>query len=332
MKFYTNVQVLGNNILFRGYEDGKLKFKRIPFKPTLYLSGAGGYTSIFGDELTPRHFSSIKEARAFVKQYKDIDNLEIFGTTDYAAQYIQENWPNDVEFDESLINTLYIDIEVKSDAGFPEPSDALHPIDAITIRSTKSNRYLALSLYDYDPAKTELELSVPIEHIKFDDERELIRAFIELWNTPEFSPDIVTGWNSRGFDIPYIINRIIRLFGEAEAAKLSPWKKLEKRHVEVKGFEMEVWEILGVSSIDLMDAFKKFGHKYGPQESYSLNHISHVILDEKKLSYDNHANMMSIGRGINHVMPNHNVEAPPKFVRYANAIDKLKQEKLRRSN
>jgi DNA polymerase elongation subunit (family B) len=294
MQFYTNVQTLGNNILFRGYENGQLKTRRVPFKPSLFVNGPGGYTSIFGDALVEKRFDNIRDARNYAKQYANVVNMDIYGTTDYVAQYIQRTWPDSVDYDESLINIVAVDIEVKSSDGFPEPSEARHPIDAITIRSTRSNRYMALSLYDYDPAATELELDVPIEHIKFDTEEDLLGAFVELWNTPEFLPDVITGWNSRGFDIPYIINRLIRLFSEMTASRLSPWGKIERRHVNVKGFDMEVWEILGISSIDLMDAFKKFGYKYGPQESYSLNHISHVVLDEKKLSYEEYGNLFNL--------------------------------------
>ena len=109
-----------------------------------------------------------------------------------------------------------------------------------------------------------------------------MKSFIDDWASNY--PDIVTGWNSRFFDIPYLMNRIIRILGEKYANKLSPWGWFKENEVTLVGNRKhQVYELVGISSIDYMDAYKKF--TYVNQESYSLNHIAYAELGEKKLDY-----------------------------------------------
>ena len=103
-------------------------------------------------------------------------------------------------------------------------------------------------------------------------------------------PDIVTGWNSRFFDIPYLINRIIRILGEKAVNRLSPWGWFRESEVTLVGNrKQQVYDIVGISSIDYLDAYKKF--TYINRESYSLNHIAYAELGEKKLDYQEAATL-----------------------------------------
>jgi DNA polymerase elongation subunit (family B) len=103
-------------------------------------------------------------------------------------------------------------------------------------------------------------------------------------------PDIITGWNSRFFDIPYLVNRIVRVLGEKMAKKLSPWGWYKENEITLFGNrKQQIFDLVGISSIDYMDAYKKF--TYVNQESYSLNHIAYAELGEKKLDYSEYSSL-----------------------------------------
>ena len=94
------------------------------------------------------------------------------------------------------------------------------------------------------------------------------------------TPDIITGWNTEFFDVPYLCNRIKNLFGEDELKRLSPWRMVTEREVYNSGRKHQLYEIKGVAHLDYLDLYHKF--TYTSQESYSLNHIAYVELGEKK--------------------------------------------------
>jgi DNA polymerase elongation subunit (family B) len=293
--FYTNVERYGNTILWRGYENGKPFMRREQYKPTLYLPNKDGkYRSLLGNRpLSKRQFESMSEAKEFIERHKDVHGFDIYGNTNYVAQFIQEKYPSDVTFDMKKINIFTFDIEVDIRDGYPNVDEADKEITSIAIKSSKSDTYHLLGRKDYDKSKTLLNIDpANIQFMKFDTEEALLRRFIQIW-TNDY-PDVVTGWNVEYFDIMYIITRIIRLFGEDKARQLSPWNSIRKNTREIFGKPASTYQIAGMTVIDYMDAFKKFGYKYGPQESYKLDHIAHVILGEKKLDYSEYGNLTEL--------------------------------------
>ena len=117
-------------------------------------------------------------------------------------------------------------------------------------------------------------------------------SFLTYW-TKNY-PDIITGWNTRFFDIPYLVNRI-KIIGTEEAAnKLSPWKLVTERNTTIMGRPQVNHEIVGIQQADYLELFKKFGYSYGTQESYKLDHVAHTVLGEKKLSYEEHGNLYTL--------------------------------------
>ena len=299
MQFYTSVDRLGNNILYRGYKNGKRVAHKIPYKPTLYVHAPNKkegttHTSLLTEKpLHPFKFDSMKEASDFVDQYKDVGMMEICGNTKYVAQFIQEHYPGEIEFDINQINIVSFDIEVDVTDGFPNVEEADNPITSIAYKSSKSDTYHLLGLKDYDKYATITDIDPEnINFIKFDTEQQLLRHFVDLW-TSDY-PDIVTGWNVEFFDIMYIVTRILRECGEELANRLSPWKKIRKRSRELFDKIQSTYSISGVAVLDYLDAFKKFGYKYGPQESFKLDHIAHVILGEKKLDYTEYGSLTAL--------------------------------------
>ena len=106
----------------------------------------------------------------------------------------------------------------------------------------------------------------------------LIQEFLTFWEKNQ--PDVVTGWNTEFFDIPYICNRIKNLYDAKEINRLSPWNNVSDRQVYKMGRKQQVYDILGVSHLDYYDLYRKF--TYTNRESYRLDHIAHVELGESK--------------------------------------------------
>lgn len=291
-KFYTNVTRFGNNLLYRGYEDGRRVKKKIKFSPTLFLKGKGNskYHTLDGINVDPKKFESMSEAKAFAESYADVENFKIYGNTNYIAQYITQNFPEEIHFDRKLIRIHTIDIEVMSNAGFPEPSKAEHEVTSVTIHDSVYDKYIIWGCGDYDSSKR-LRQECNVMYIKCPNEVALLKQVVEFWSNEFTCPDALTGWNIRTFDIPYLINRIIRLLGEDAAKSISPWNHIEEKQVSMMKGTVQVYDIQGIAQLDYLDLFKKFGYTYGNQETYRLDHIANVVLGEKKLSYDEYSNL-----------------------------------------
>jgi len=288
-KFYTNVSRIGNNILYRGYDSGKQIKNRVPFKPKLYVTGdsPSDWRSLDGQSMVEMQFETMKEATEFSQKYRDVSNFKVFGQNNYVAQFISEYWPEDIKFDREQVRVLNIDIEVASDSGFPEPDVAEHPVISIAIRKNDGT-YWVWGLNDYTPTRED------VLFIKCDNEDDLLRKFVDHWVT--YSPDIITGWNTRFFDIPYIVNRCYRMYGDDTLVKrLSPWGLVRERKQKINGQENQEYVIEGIGHLDYLEVFKKFTlNTIGRLESYRLDFVAHVVLGERKLSYEEHGNLHTL--------------------------------------
>jgi DNA polymerase elongation subunit (family B) len=285
-EFYTSVLRYGNNILYRGYKDGKAVKRKIPFKPTLFMEGndGSGWTNLEGNPVKPIQFDSMSEAKDFVSRYDGVSNFSVHGNTNYVAQFVQEQFPNTIEFDRELIQVLNIDIEVESDDGFPTPEQAAYPIISITVRQN-DGVYWVWGLNSYTPK------SDNVLFIQCDNEFDMMQKFLKYWET--HTPDIITGWNTRFFDIPYLVNRSIKLIGDDTMAKrLSPWGLIRERKQTINGKQNQEYIIEGVEHLDYLEIYKKF--TYNQQESYRLDHITYVELGKNKLSYEEHGNLYTL--------------------------------------
>ena len=287
--FYTSVVRFGSNLLFRGYaENGKRIQTKIPFKPTLYVQSdknQSGWRGIDGTMVEPMKFDSMKEATEFQKRYEDIPNFKIYGMNNFVSQFIAEVFPTPIKFNRDWVDVCTIDIEVASDEGFPEPEKADHPVIAITIKQPNSP-YRVWGLYDYDAGED-------VIYEKCADEATLLMKFVDHWFRNQ--PDIVTGWNTRFFDIPYLVNRITKTIGEDMVKKLSPWGLVREGNPTINGKKQQEYKLEGIEQLDYLEIFKKFTYNtLGQQESYRLDHIAHVVLGEGKLSYEEHGSLHAL--------------------------------------
>ena len=297
MSFYTSVNRYGNSLLYRGYNDSGVAIaKRIKFEPTLYVPDRQGKSTavgLDGAKLAPMKFSKMSEAKEFLDMYKDVPGFKIYGNTNYIQQFITERYPDEIKFDPSFVNVVNFDIEVASDEGFPRPEEAAYPIISIALKSSKSSIYEVWGLDDYDPEKTENDMRGDlIRYRKCGSEEELLASFLKYWS--DSHPDIITGWNIRFFDVPYLVNRIARIGTNEAVKRLSPWGLINERNVTVMNKQQQGYELVGIQQADYIELFKKFGYAYGTQESYKLDHIGNTVLGEKKLSYEEYGNLFTL--------------------------------------
>ena len=295
MAFYTNILRYKNFILHRGYYDNGERFSRKEyFQPKLFVSSKmkTEWTGLDGNPVAPLDFESMFEAGQWLKQNIDVSGRNIYGNKKFTQQFVTERYPRDIEFRRDFINVGTIDIETDYDTGFPHPNEASQTILAITFKSSKSGLYRVWGYGDFNESQA---LIKPVRYVKCKDEVELLSKFLEFWSDPKNTPDVITGWNTRFFDIPYIVNRMAKVLGIHEINKLSPWQlQLEHRKIVRRGSENDVYEIPGIQTLDYMELFQKFGYTYGPQESYALNHIAYVVLGEKKLSYEEEGSLKNL--------------------------------------
>lgn len=295
MKFYTNVSRYGNMLLYRGYDNGKRVQQKIKYKPTLYVSTnrPTNWKALDDTPVGEVHFDSMREANDWVNTNKHVAGRDIYGNTRYISAFINDEYPGHIEFNRNLINVTTIDIEVQSDEGFPEPDRADNIVTAITIKNNIDNTYYVWGLGDYDVEQS-LMKTHRVVYKKCATEADLLIDFVTHWSLPSNCPDVITGWNTRFFDIPYLVNRIHRLLGDAYVKRLSPWGMIERREITKQGRSQTAYELKGISMLDYMELFIKFGYTYGAQESYKLDHIAHVVLGESKLSYEEYGNLHTL--------------------------------------
>jgi DNA polymerase elongation subunit (family B) len=268
--------MIGDNILFRGVKAGKRIRQRIKYKPKLFVKGnkPSKWQTLNKEPVEEMPFDSIRDAREFVKNYEGVSNFTIYGNTRYDYAFISDLFPDDIDWDLSQMCVAYIDIEVGSENGFPEPEHANEAITAITICIDK--KYYVFGCGDFVNNRDD------VSYLKCQDEFDLIDKFIDLWTI--HYPDIISGWNIKFFDFPYLINRIKRLFGEDKIVKFSPWGKLNQSEITFKGKTQQCYDIMGVSMLDYYELYRKYSSNPN-QESFSLNHIASVELGEKKIDY-----------------------------------------------
>jgi len=275
-KFYTNVVCLGNYIFERGIEDGLPFDDKHEFKPTLYIptKTKTDWHTLEDEPVGPVQWGTIKETREAMKKYEGVENMKIYGHTNYNYSYIAETYPEQVDYNFEHLKIMFLDIEVGSEHGFPNPENAQEEVTAITIKINDDIQVWGCS--DFNNTQEN------ITYNKCGDERQLLEQFVMYWQ--QNCPHVITGWNTKTFDTPYLVNRIRKILNETWVKKLSPWGFVREQKIfGMGGKEVQTYEIYGVSEIDYMDAYKKF--TYTNQESYRLDHIAHVELDENKLDY-----------------------------------------------
>jgi len=280
MRFYTNVQMVGDHFLIRGYEDGKHFATREKFYPTLFVDSKrkSKYRTLDGKSVETVEPGTVRECREFMKNYNEVENFNIYGNERYIYQYISDKYPEvEVKFDIEKIKLTTIDIEVASENGFPDVESAAEEVLLITLQdyTTKQIRTWGRGAYNNKQEN--------VIYKGFNTEHELLTSFINWWMIEDNTPEVITGWNSKLYDIPYLCRRIDRILGEKLKKRMSPWGLVTEEETHIMGRKHISYDIGGVSQLDYLDLYKKFTYK--AQESYRLDYIASVELGQKKLDH-----------------------------------------------
>ncbi len=284
--FYTNVHQKYNQILVRGYEDGKRFQHTFDFAPTLFVpnkkigSDDTAWKTLDGKTVYPIQPGTISDCKQFIDRYDGVEGFDIYGNTNYVVQYISENYPEEIALDMDKIRVFTIDIETATEEGFPNIEFPNEEILLITVKDLKNKQIATFGTRPYDNQRND------VWYQQCKDEHSLLSRFLEFWQ--KNYPDVVTGWNICFFDIPYLMGRMEKILGEVESRKFSPWKMCRRREIYVKGNKEITYDIVGVAMLDFLDLYKKF--TYSAQESYRLDHIAFVELSENKLDHSEFEN------------------------------------------
>ena len=278
MRFYTNVQLIGNQFLVRGVENGKRFEIRDEFFPTLYVKTKkdSKYRTLSGEAVEPINPGTVRDCREFYKKYDEIDGFEIYGNDRYIYQYISEKYSEDeIKFDISKIKLVTLDIEVASEQGFPDVESCSEEILAITIQDYTTKEIITWGVKPFNNKQSNVTYHYcPSEY-------ELLNHFINYWMVDV--PDVVTGWNIQLYDIPYICKRLNRVLGEKLMKRFSNWGLVTEGEVFINGRKHTTFDVGGMTQLDYLDLYKKFTYK--AQESYRLDYIAEVELGSKKLDH-----------------------------------------------
>jgi len=290
VRFYTNVQMVGNNLLVRGYEDGQKKIYKEEFQPTLYVKSKkeSKWKTLEGDNVEPIQPGTIRDCREFYKKYDDVDGFPIYGNERYVYQYISDKYPEDeIKFDISKISLVTMDIEVQAEHGFPDPESCSEEMLTISIQDYTTKKIITWGRKPYTPSQS----NVTYHH--HSDEVAMLNAFLYWWS--QNTPDVITGWNVRLYDIPYLCGRISRIMGEKKMKLLSPWGLVSQAEVYISGRKFNVFDVAGLTTLDYLELYKKFTYK--AQESYRLDYIAQVELGQKKLDHSEFETFKDFYRG-----------------------------------
>lgn len=278
MEFYTNVDMVGNRILHRYVdENGERQAEWANFMPTLFTQTIKHtqYHDISGNNVVPMTFDGLKEAKDEIKLMSDIANAKIYGDIKWTSMFVNDRYFDNINFDKRKLVIANIDIETQM-INFKAKDWGDKQLFTITVGV--NGKYFAFGYKNFTG-----KLPKNAEYIHCDDEEDLFMRFLKFWG--DLEPNIVTGWNTNGFDIPFLIMRIRRLFGDETANRLAPTaRKFTKKCISEREFDGKVeYELVGIEMFDLMLMYKKFTFKM--RESYSLNYIAHVELGEEKIHY-----------------------------------------------
>ena len=280
MRFYTNVQMVGDHFLVRGYENGKHFATREKFYPTLFVPSnkATKYKTLEGEYVESVEPGTVRDCRDFIKKYEGVENFKIYGNDRYIYQYISEMYPEEeIKFDTSKIKIATIDIEVASENGFPDVESAAEEVLLITVQDYATKQ---IRTWGRGPFNNKQKNVI---YKGFRTEYELLNDFINWWMIEENTPEVVTGWNSELYDIPYLVRRIDRILGEKLMKRMSPWGLVTERETFIAGRKHISYDVGGVTQLDYLNLYKKFTYK--AQESYRLDYIASVELGQKKLDH-----------------------------------------------
>lgn len=248
--------------------NGERVFKVIPANNVFYYTdNRGEYTSIFGDKL--RKFSSASK-KLWQREKQMLKNRKIFESDiNPVFRCLEENY---LGAEAPVLNLCFFDIEVAFDTkrGFAPIDDPFNNVTAISVYLSSMQKLITLCMpppsMTYDEAYA---ISSQFEDtFLFADEAEMLSSFLDLID----DADVISGWNSTGFDIPYMVNRITKVLGKDENRRWNLWNQLPKRREYIKFKKKNfTYDLVGRVHLDYLELYQK----HNPQQlhSYRLDFV-----------------------------------------------------------
>ncbi len=273
MNFYKNVIEHKGRLLIRGVLNGKDYKDTINFGPTLYAPTKehSQYKTLQGQYLKPLEFTSINAARRFRRDVAT-DNSPVYGLERYHYQYIGSEYPEDIKWEKEYIKIFTLDIETTCENGFPDVENPIEELLCITVKNQSNKSIITWGVGKFTTDRTD------ITYIECKNEKHLIMEFMKFWL--KNYPDVITGWNTKFFDLPYLMNRIKFLVGDKVAQRMSPWSLIDKSEIVVRGRPQTYYKLLGICMLDYLDLYRWFIPTR--QESYRLDFIGELELGHGK--------------------------------------------------
>jgi DNA polymerase elongation subunit (family B) len=261
--------------------DGVRKFKSFPAHYLFYYAdNKGQYTGIDGKRLTKVAVASNK---AFDKEKRIYGHKQLYESDIKPLNRCLE--ANYLNSDAPQVNKAFFDIEVaySKEKGFADPSDPFNPITAISVHCGWLDKLITLVIKPEKMAQDQAEAIVA----RFEDtilcpnEEDMLDTFLTIID----DADIISGWNSEGYDVPYTVNRIIKLMGADHTKRFCLWGgKPKKREYEKYGKISETYDFVGRVHLDYLDLYRKY--TYHELHTYRLDYVGEIEIGETKVHYE----------------------------------------------
>jgi DNA polymerase elongation subunit (family B) len=262
-------------------EQGKRAYKQHPVRYTFYYPDPRGkFTSIYGEPLSRVVCKNSKDFRKelAVASHKELYESDINPIFVHLSEtYLNQEAPK--------LNICFFDIEVDFDPerGYSTPEDAFMPITAITLYLKWLGKLITLAL----PPKT-MTMEAAVESVKefpdtylFDNESDMLETFLDLIE----DADIISGWNSEGYDIPYTVNRVTQVLSKEDTRRFCLWNQFPKRReYEKYGKAAQTYDLIGRVHLDSLELYRKF--TYEERHTYRLDAIGEMEIGENKTVYE----------------------------------------------
>jgi DNA polymerase elongation subunit (family B) len=261
--------------------NGERTYQEYPANYVFYYEDPRGkFRSIYGNPVS--RFSS-RNNKEFRKEMRSQNHKKLYESDiNPIFRCLEDNYKGQ---DGPKLHTAFFDIEVDFDPerGFSRPDDPFNPITAISVYLDWLDQLVTLVVPPrHMSAETANDIAAEFENtIVFTKEAEMLKVFLDLID----DADVMSGWNSEGFDIPYCVNRITRVLSKDDTRKFCLWGQLpKKRMFERFGAEQETYDLIGRVHMDYMQLYRKY--TYEERHSYSLDAIGEYELDERKTAFE----------------------------------------------
>jgi DNA polymerase elongation subunit (family B) len=272
--YYSSFFRIGNKVYIRQINpDGTRHNFGVDYRPKLYIvsdNPTGEFRTLDGQELQEIEFSSIKAAKDYTEAYQG----KMYGYPRWEYACVDDEYPYDIEYNFDDLRIGYIDIETKADTHYGTIAKPDQPVTLIQMLFKGVFYIFGTDIYE--------SYENNVKYFRCRDEEDMLRKFVLLFRKFDF--DIISGWNSQGYDIPYLYSRMNFIDMADTFKKLSPFNMIDTSEVEVFGKMQLRVDIKGIQHLDLIELIKKFDNK--KYENFKLDTVANAILKKRKVQYD----------------------------------------------